>query len=110
MKLTLVRLYLPVVLLAALVTPAMADGNPIPWPHTFNQTRPVVAVDSPKLVADGNPIPWPHILSPVGPAGVVDGTQLIPRPEATQKPISAPPMLMADGNPIPWPHKAYLDR
>ena len=91
MKNSIVRLHLTAVLLAALAIPALADGNPIPWPKKPGQPSPVVAVRSPKLVADGNPIPWPK--KPGQPS---------PRPAVSS------PSLLADGNPIPWPRKSGL--
>ena len=56
MKHLIVRLYLTGALLAALVAPAMADGNPIPWPKKTGELA-VVQVASPTLIVDGNPYP-----------------------------------------------------
>ena len=112
MKHLTVRLYLTGALLAALAAPALADGNPIPWPKKTGQLAPVV-VASPTLIVDGNPIPWPKKVTEPGVAGtgnspalVADGNP-IPWPKKASEPDStAPsPRLIADGNPIPWPKK-----
>jgi hypothetical protein len=81
-----VNLCLIALLLGALAAPAVADGNPIPWPKT--RTKPAFkAVNSLKLLADGNPIPWPK-------------TSTKPTNNAASSRV-----LLADGNPIPWPSK-----
>ena len=88
MKQLVVRLYLTGVLLAALATPAFADGSPIPWPKKSGQLALVQTEGSPALVTDGNPIPWPKKASELDPT------------------VTTPsPRLIADGNPIPWPRK-----
>lgn len=53
-----VSLSLVGLLLGALAVPAVADGNPIPWPKTPTKP-PSKAVNSQTFLADGNPIPWP---------------------------------------------------
>ena len=65
MKHLIVRLYLTGAWLAALAAPALADGNPIPWPEKTGQLAPVV-VASPTLIVDGNPIPWPKKVTEPG--------------------------------------------
>ena len=66
MKQLVVRLYLTGVLLAALATPAFADGSPIPWPKKSGQLALVVTMGSPRLIADGSPIPWPKKVTEPG--------------------------------------------
>ena len=105
MRQLVVRLYLTGVLLAAIATPAFADGNPIPWPKKSIQPALVVTVGSPRLIADGNPIPWPKKLSE--PGVVADGNPIPWPKKMSPDPTEATPSprLIADGNPIPWPKK-----
>ena len=92
-----VRLSLIVMLLGALVAPALAHfGNSTLRPATASQLAAKTA-GSPMLMADGPlPIPWPH---------VTDGLP-IPWPHISAKAsdkATGSPTLVADGYPIPWP-------